>query len=47
VYAVRGGDVASTVIDGCVVMEDRKLLTVDLGQIGEAVSEIADKIRSR
>jgi 5-methylthioadenosine/S-adenosylhomocysteine deaminase len=47
VYAVRGGDVASTVIDGRVVMEDRKLLTLDLAQIGEAVSEIAGRIRSR
>ncbi len=46
VYAVRGGDVASTVIDGRVVMEDRKLLTLDLAQIGEAVSEIAARIRS-
>jgi 5-methylthioadenosine/S-adenosylhomocysteine deaminase len=47
VYAVRGGDVASTVIDGRVVMEDRKLLTLDMSQIGAAVSEIAGRIRSR
>jgi 5-methylthioadenosine/S-adenosylhomocysteine deaminase len=47
VYAARGGDVSCAVIEGRVVMEDRKLLTLDLDRIFAAVSEIAGTLRSR
>ena len=47
VYAARGGDVSCAVIEGRVVMEDRKLLTLDLDRIFAAASKIADSLRSR
>ncbi len=46
VYAVRGSDVQTSVIDGQVLMENRQLLCMDLERIMEDVREIAKKIRS-
>ena len=47
VYAVRGSDVATVVIDGRVVMENGRLLSLDEQQVMADVNRIADRIRSR
>ncbi len=46
VYAARGADVRHTVIDGRVVMRDRRLLTIDLEELLEKVRAKADRVRS-
>jgi 5-methylthioadenosine/S-adenosylhomocysteine deaminase len=43
VYAVSGSDVSHSVINGKVVMEDRKLMTLDLEVIMEKVRRIAEE----
>jgi 5-methylthioadenosine/S-adenosylhomocysteine deaminase len=45
VYAASGADVLTTVIDGNVVMENRKILSFDLEAIMREVEKIAEKIR--
>ena len=45
VYTARGSDVRSVVIDGRVVVQDRRLLTLDLPIIMEAVREISSEIK--
>ena len=45
VYAARGGDVRTTVINGQVVMEDRVPLTLDRDRVMQDVSRLADTIR--
>ena len=45
VYAARGSDVSTVVINGKPVMEDRRLLTLDLEEIRRAVSSIARRVR--
>lgn len=47
VYAARGSDVAAVVIDGRVVMENGRLLTIDEQQVMANVNQIATRIRSR
>jgi 5-methylthioadenosine/S-adenosylhomocysteine deaminase len=45
VYAARGSDVRHSVIHGRVVMEDRKLLTLDVEEVMDHVRAIARAIR--
>jgi len=45
VYAVNGADVDTVLINGRVVMRDRKLLTIDEGEAMRRVSEIARRVR--
>jgi 5-methylthioadenosine/S-adenosylhomocysteine deaminase len=47
VYAARGSDVSASVINGRVVMQDRKILTFDVEQAMHDVERIAEKIRTR
>lgn len=46
VYAARGGDVKTSIIDGKPVMENRRLLTMDLPTVMERVRAIAAHIQS-
>ena len=46
VYAARGGDVKTSIIDGKPVMENRRLLTMDLPAVMERVRAIAAHIQS-
>jgi 5-methylthioadenosine/S-adenosylhomocysteine deaminase len=45
VYAVNGADVDTVLINGKVVMRERKLLTIDEGEAMRRVREIALRIR--
>jgi 5-methylthioadenosine/S-adenosylhomocysteine deaminase len=45
VYAARGGDVATSIIRGQVVMENRTLRTLDRGQVMHEVNRLAAEIR--
>jgi 5-methylthioadenosine/S-adenosylhomocysteine deaminase len=45
VYSARGTDVRHTIINGQIVMEDRKLLTMDLGEILTHAREKAALVR--
>ncbi len=45
VYAVRGDDVKTVIINGRTVMKDRKLLTIDEDEAMDRVSQIAVRIR--
>jgi len=45
VYAARGSDVAHTVIDGRLVMENRQLKTLDLAEIMGVAAEKADLVK--
>ena len=47
VYAVRGSDVGTVVINGRVVMENGRLLSLDERQVMADVNRIAARIRSR
>jgi 5-methylthioadenosine/S-adenosylhomocysteine deaminase len=47
VYAVRGSDVAATIIDGRVVMADRQLTTIDLDALTGQIEAIGRDIRER
>ena len=47
VYAVRGGDVQTVIIDGRIVMENGKLLTIDEAVIMKKARELAAEIRRR
>ena len=44
-YAAVGSDVKSTIIDGVLVMEDRRLLTIDLEETMSRVQALAGQIR--
>lgn len=46
VYAARGSDVKTSVINGKIVMENRKLLTIDLAAAMNSVREIAASIQT-
>ena len=46
VYAVRGGDVVHSVINGRVVMQDRKLTTIDEKKILSDMSQLARTIQT-
>jgi 5-methylthioadenosine/S-adenosylhomocysteine deaminase len=45
VYAANGADVDTVIINGQIVMENRKLLTIDEAEVMSRVSELAVKIR--
>lgn len=45
VYAARGNDVSHSIINGQLVMEDRKLLTLDIEEIMERAKEKAIKVK--
>jgi 5-methylthioadenosine/S-adenosylhomocysteine deaminase len=44
VYAARGSDVTTSIINGTVVMEDRKLKSLDLKKVMDDVNKIAKEI---
>ena len=46
VYAVTGSDVKTSIINGAIVMEDRNLKTIDLKNVLNSVTKIADEIRA-
>jgi len=46
VYAARGADVKTSIIDGKIVMKDRQLLTIDVPSAIDSVNEIASRIIS-
>ncbi len=46
VYAARGADVKTSIIDGKIVMKDRQLLAIDLPSAIDRVNEIASRIIS-
>jgi len=43
VYSCRGGDVDSTVVNGKVLMKNRKILTLDEGRIFDDVQKVVEK----
>ncbi len=45
VYAARGGDVHTSIIDGRVVLENRRLLTLNLEQILDRAAELGSRIQ--
>jgi 5-methylthioadenosine/S-adenosylhomocysteine deaminase len=47
VYSATGADVRDVIIDGKVIMEDRKLLTLDEGQILEKMKGVKENILRR
>ena len=46
VYAATGSDVTTSIINGMVVMEDRKLTSLDLKNVMDEVNKIAEEIRA-
>ena len=44
VYAARGSDVTTTVVEGKVLMENRQLTTMDVEQVMDDVTAIAAEI---
>ncbi|PCI48677.1 MAG: 5-methylthioadenosine deaminase [Alphaproteobacteria bacterium] len=44
VYAARSGDVVTTIVDGHILMEDGKVLTLDAGDIRQKANDIAARI---
>ena len=46
VYAAMGSDVSTSIINGTVVMEDRKLKSLDLKRVMDDVNKIAKEIRA-
>jgi 5-methylthioadenosine/S-adenosylhomocysteine deaminase len=47
VYCVKGEDVETTIIDGRIVMRDRRLVTMDEGEILDLAQEWGTKLRRR
>ncbi|MFO7709312.1 MAG: S-adenosylhomocysteine deaminase, partial [Desulfobacterales bacterium] len=47
VYAARGSDVSTVVIDGRVVMRERRILTFDAEAAMDEVNRLATAIRAR
>jgi 5-methylthioadenosine/S-adenosylhomocysteine deaminase len=47
VYAAGGADVRDVIIDGRIVMKDRKLLTLDEKEILKQIHEIRDNVLKR
>jgi len=47
VYAARGADVVTSIINGKLVMENRRLLTIDLQHTAQNVHRIAAEIRAQ
>jgi 5-methylthioadenosine/S-adenosylhomocysteine deaminase len=46
VYAARGSDVITSIINGTVVMEDRRIISLDLKKVISDVNQIADEIKA-
>jgi 5-methylthioadenosine/S-adenosylhomocysteine deaminase len=46
VYAATGSDVITSIINGTVVMEDRRMISLDLKKVINDVNKIADEIKS-
>jgi 5-methylthioadenosine/S-adenosylhomocysteine deaminase len=46
VYAAKSSDVRDVVVDGCVLVKDRKVLQLDVDEIMAKVREIARDIKS-
>jgi 5-methylthioadenosine/S-adenosylhomocysteine deaminase len=46
VYAARGSDVSHTIIDGTLVMEERRLLSLDLNEVMDKASEKSKAVLS-
>jgi 5-methylthioadenosine/S-adenosylhomocysteine deaminase len=44
VYAARGGDVSTSIINGQIVMENRELRTLDRDQVMDDVHQLARAI---
>ena len=44
VYSGEGADVETSVIDGRIVMENRKILTIDVDRVLSRAQEAAEKI---
>ena len=47
VYAARGADVQTSIINGKIIMKDRKLLTINLQEVIDKVNNIAAQIISQ
>ncbi len=47
VYACRGSDARDVIIDGKVVMRNRRLLTLDIQKVMDDVREIAERVRMK
>ena len=47
VYAARGSDVTTSIINGRIIMEDRKLLNLNVSKTAEQVKKIAEEINNR
>ena len=43
-YSLKGSDVVTSIVDGRVLMEDRRLLTLDTAAISAKVAEYRDRI---
>ena len=46
VYVTRGDDVRTTIVNGKVLMRDRKVLTLDRRQVLAEARAFADKVRA-
>ncbi len=47
VYAAKGGDVTTTIVDGRVLMRDRQVVTLDEAAVLEAARTAAEQVRPR
>ena len=47
VYAAQGSDVQDVIVDGRILIKDRKLLTVDLENIIEEVIKLSENIKKK
>jgi 5-methylthioadenosine/S-adenosylhomocysteine deaminase len=47
VYATRASDVQTVIVDGKVIMRDRKLLTLDKGEIIQQVNQAMERLAQR
>ncbi|MDH3356405.1 MAG: hypothetical protein OEM06_03000 [Desulfobacteraceae bacterium] len=47
VYAAQGADVWDVIVDGCILVKDRKLLTVDLENIIEKIVRLSENIKKK
>ena len=43
-YSVNGSEVETVIIDGAIVMKDRKILTFDENEVYDKVAQIVDRI---
>jgi len=46
VYAARGSDVRTVIVDGKIVVRDRRLLTFDLAEVMARVNRLAARMRA-